>query len=790
MSEFLDLVQSLQLALKAQLMYTERHPRAQAAVQALGAILDEWLGTRPSVHIATSQGKLFLDGAPFEGKHLHLTALARQLTERQISGIILLRGISLGELSEVLGLLILKPSRIEAEGGVAAILATKNLPHVQLSQTVYREVREGEGGDEDHGGPTATVNKEGGAADPAMKAALEALAASLAAAAPAAKGPAAAAQAVQPSGAPAPPAFNLEILTEQWEEQLQLIPHQNLLEGSFEPAHLGFLGGTPLSFGMGDNFPPSSQVEGLRRALLALTPDKLMAVVAGMDSLPAAHGGMRMAFQSLATESFTQASTALMMTEAPWEPVREAMFETLRYAPQQQTMLQSLESELKLKGAGPEQIARLQELIQQLDWETQSIEEKMRQAQEQGRLWQITLDQRLRFLRRLLDEGRVEGLLSLLEQILDALRSDNVSQREMAAQTLTGIARWIEDPGLPIEAEGPMIQGLSAHFCWEPLAHIHRSSAEALGVVVASQVNRGEPGHALALVQELSGLCHFQESTQDWREAALAALWESLGNPAYLAKVTGLLHTASAETMLGELIPYLETIGLPAARFLVSVLGDEPERKRRAKLLEAIRGLGEMALPAVYEGLDSPAWFLVRNALNLLSDMSDAGAVEPARACLAHPDGRVKRAAVRTLWKLGGPASVPHLLAAFPQVDPETQSEIMFALVQVRAFQAVSTLAAYAVDRRNTEAMRAKAAETIGQIGDPRSIPVLVDIVKRKGRLFTSAEPVQVRLAACKALLALDSPGAWEALCELVAAEPWHRDRSVLQQVVNTRRTT
>jgi len=776
MSEFQDLVQTLQMALKAQLMYTASHPRAQSALGTLGAQLDEWLAAKPSIHIATANGKLFLDGAPFEGKHIHLTSLVRQLTDRQIGGLILLRGVTVAELSEVLALLILKPSKIEAEGGVAAILAAKNLPHVQLSQTTYKEVREGEGGDEAHGGSTATVNKEGGQSDPAMQAALEALAASMAATA----GPA----------APAQPAFNLEILTEQWEEQLELIPHQSLLEGDFQPAQLGFLGGTPLSFGMGDNFPPSSQVEGLRRALLALTPDKLMAVVAGLDSLPAGHGGMRMAFQSLATEAFTQASNALLASDAPWEPARQAMFETLQFAPQQQSMLAALENELRIKGAGPEQIARLQELIQQLDWETQSIEEKLRQAQEQGRLWQITLDQRLRFLKRMLDEGRVDGLLALLEQILDALRSDDVSQREKAAQTLPGIARWIEDPGLPVEAEGPLVQGLSAHFGWEPMAHIHRSSAEALGVVLVSQVNRGEPGHALALVQELTGLCAYHDGRQDWRESALDALRDSLGTPACLARVADLLHTSTPETMLGELIPYLDSVGLPAARFLVGVLGDEPDRKRRAKELEAIRSMGEQALPAVYEGLDSPAWFLVRNALNLLSDMGDAAALEPVRACLAHPDGRVKRAAVRALWKLGGPASVPHLVAALPLVDPETQSEIMFALVQVRAVQAVSALAAYAVDRRNPEALRAKAAETIGQIGDPRSTQVLVDIVRRKGRLFTTAEPVQVRLAACKALLALDCPPAWEALCELVAAEPWHRDRTVLQQVVNTRRTT
>ncbi|MDR3672931.1 MAG: HEAT repeat domain-containing protein [Holophaga sp.] len=798
MSEFLDLVQSLQLALKTQLMYTASHPRAVSSIQALAGQMEEWLATRPSLHIAASNGRLFLDGAPFEGKHLHLTAMARQLTERQISGIIFLRGVTAAELAEVLEILIIKPAKMEADGGPAAVFATKTLPHVQLSQTQYKEVREGEGGDEARGGDSAAVNKPGGPADPALQAALEALAATMGAAttAPApgghgsqgfkgAEGP----QAV-PGPAQAQPSFNLEILTEQWQEQLELIPRQSLLEGDFEPAHLGFLGGTPLSFGMGDNFPPASQVEGLRRALLALAPEKLMAVVAGLDSLPAGHAGMRMGFQSLATESFTQASTALMESDTPWEQVREAMFETLRFAPQQQSMLAALETELREKGAALEQINRLQELIQQLDWENQSMEEKQRQAQEQGRLWQITLDQRLRFLRRMLDEGRVEGLLALMESILAALRSDDVSHREMAAQTLTGIARWMEDPGLPSEAEGPLIEGLTAHFGWETLAHIHRSSTEALGVVVASLVARGEPGQALALLRELSGLVAFQDNRQEWRESALAGLWAGLGNPVYLAKVTELLHTATPETMMGELIPFLDAVGLPAARFLVEVLGEEPERKRRGRLLEAIRCMGEDALPAVYEGLDSTSWYLVRNALNLLSDMGDAGALEPAQACLAHPDGRVRRAAVRALWKLGGPLALAPLLAAFPTVDPATQSEIMFALVQLHSYQAIAPLTGYAMDRRNPELLRVRAAETIGQIGDPRGIQALVEIARRKGRLFTTAEPLQVRLAACRALLALDSSLATEALCEVVAAEPWHRDRTALQQIVNDRRTS
>ena len=756
MIEFQDLIQTFQMALKARAMYTGNHPRAQSGLQTLADQLDDWLGAKPSLHIAASQDKMFLDGAPFAGKSLHLAAMARQMGEREISGLIFQRGVTPEELAEVLEVLGLKPARIEEAGGVAAIFGGKDLPHVQLGQTVYKAMREGEGGEEDSGG--AASGTGGGQPDPA-------------------------------GAAPPRPAPAWEALADLWREQLERVPDPNLAEGAFQPANLGFLDGAAPGLVMGDHFPPPGEMEGLRRALLALPPDRLLAVVAGQDSLPAAHAGMRLAFQSVAAEGFAQASAALMEGGGPWEPVREAMFRTLRLAPQQRSMLAALENELRARGAGPEHMARLQELIEQLDWEGQAMEEKLRQAKDQGRLWKLTLDQRLRFLRRLLDEGRIEGLLALVQQILEALRSEEVPQRELAAQTLAGVARWMETPGLPTEAEGSIIQGLTAHFCWEPQAHVHRSSAEALRSVLDSQVNRGEPGHALDLARELSSLCAFQDARQEWREAALAALWEGLGHPGHLAKVGELLQTANAETMLSELIPYLDAVGLPAARFLVALLGEEPDRKRRGRLLDAIRGLGEMAVPAVYEGLDSPAWYLVRNALNLLADMGDAGAADAVLGCLGHPDGRVKRAAVRALWKLGGPASVGPLLALLPQVDPETQAEIMFALVQVRAPQAIGALAAFAVDRRHPEAVRAKAAETIGQIGDPRSIPALVEIVRRKGRMITTAEPAPVRVAACRALLALDTPVAWDALCELVAAEPWHRDRSVLQQVVNSRRS-
>ena len=804
MNDFLGLVQALQLTIKALLMYTAAHPKARTSLESLAEKVQAWLKEKPSLHIAASQNKLFLDGVPFEGTHIHLSALARQLTERQISGFILLRGVTSEELGSLLELFILKPARIEEAGGAAAVLAKKALPHVQLSQTQYQEIMEGDGGAGNQGGPgtrtpegppagsgkgapfPGTAEAAGSTGPPADSATvLAALAASMRA------GGGQALPAFPSAALPAPsPAFDPGLLARQWEEQFAHLPRPSFLDSlGFTRASLGFLGGTPLSIGMGDGFPPAHQVEGLRRALLDLPPETLLSVVAGQDSLPSAPDGMRLGFQALASQAFGRSAGTLMVSGAPWENLKDAIFLTLRYASQQPSMLAALEAELQSLGAGTDILERFRDILQQLEWESLTLEEQLRLALDHGKLWTLTLEQRLIFLRRLLEEGRFDPFITLLEQALDRLGSEDPVFRENAARTLRGIAAWMEVPGLPMEAESLLLQGLVAHFGWEPHLHIHALTTGALELILASLVNRSEPGQALSLLHQLVDLCGFQASESVWRQAALDGLRAGLSAPELLRKVVELLQTATPETMLNELIPFLEAAGDAACKLLVDILGEEPDRKRRGRLIEGIRGLGEPALPALYRGLDSPAWYLVRNTLNLLGDMGDAGALPAVERCLSHPDGRVKRAAVRTLWKVCGPAAVPALLALLPLVDPETQMEVVFALGQVRSVQAVPVLATFAQERRTPQPLRLRACEILGQIGGNGAIAALAELAHRRGRFFSTAEPTEVRLAACRALLALHLPEAVEALRKIVAAEPWNKERALLQQVLDNQAT-
>lgn len=762
MSDFLEFAQTLQMAIKGLAMYTAAHPRSRAALESLTANIEGWLAEKPTFHVAASGGKVFVDGQPFEGQSLHLASTARMLADRQISGVIFSRGVTSDEVAELLDLFTLKPPRIEERGGAAKILADRNLQHIRLGQTQYREVREGEGGPESGTGPAMdpiTVPAEMAEQEPAPQ-----------------RPPMEAPEAGDP----------VKALAEQWSRDLAGLLEKGRPDGAGGGLDLGSLANAMSVLGLGEGFPSAPQMEALRTALLGLEPDGILDIVGSLHTLPLAPAGLGMGLKALVPEAFGRASCDLIaggMGAGPgWEILRERLHGILGANDSFQALLASLEQELRRRGLS---LTNLQELVARLDWETMGLDERIRLVLEQDHLWRLSEKQRLQFLRTLLEEGREEAFSAVLDLLLKGLACDVPPRREMAARTLAGTAAWLHVPGLPAACEGHLFEGLSAHFAWEPLASIHHATREAFGAAVAAVIERGEPGQALHLVQELENLCRFMENGDPWRAEALAWLRERLGQPEALRRVLELLHTATPETLLTEFIPFLEAAGSRAGEMLVEVLGEEQDRKRRGRLMEAIRGLGDLAMPAVHASLGSDKWYLVRNTLNLLADMGDVDALEPAQACLRHADGRVRRAAVRAAWKLGGPSAAPALAALFPQTDPETQLEILFAFGQIRAAGAVPLLGQYLNDRRMPEKLRIRTAETLALIGEAAALPFLEDAVRRKGRFFTTAEPTELRVAGCRAMAALGTPQALATLRRLVEREPRNADRPFLQEVLD-----
>lgn len=751
MTSFLDLAQSFQMAIKAMLMYTANHPRAEGAIGALAGQLQTWLSNKSPLHMAASGNKLFVDGSPIEGNNLHVTALVRQLTERQISGFVIHRGMTAMELISMLQILILKPSKIEEQGGIARVMERENLRHITLSQTQYREVREGEGGEGD--GAPATQNLE----DRNLAEALKEM---------------------------APALKSLSEMVKRWEEEFAqtLLPTdlEAVIDGRSGPIDLSGLAQTALGLGWGDSAPSDTQVAALKKATEGLDPKGLLALISSLKALPNTPAGLNHTLKRLAPELMANAASRMLGQGASWPAVKEGLGAALLGTGTGggNSLMAALGNQLP-EGARAEELARM------LAWQSLGPEERLRMALETSSLLDLTLGQRLGFLEEQLTQDRQETLVKMLEQLLEALTHESPMVREPAAQTLAGMAPWVRQPGLPGDAEGLFLQGLIAHFGWEPVQNIHHFSREALEHFLGAFVDRGELAAAQGLIRELEGLCAFMEEPQPWRTDALVLLQEFLCREDMLELALETLHGADAQGVLAEMIPYFEFLGTRAARHLVKVLGEEPDRRRRARLLDVIRVLGELALPALQEGLRSETWYLVRNTLNLLADMGNAGMMQAVAECLGHGDKRVRHAAVRALWKLGGPASAPHLIAFFPKTDPETQVEIMFGLGQIQAPSAVEPLLGLAQNEGASEKLRVRALDTLAQIAHPKALPGLVELLKRKGRIFTSAAPTEIRLAAAKALTAMGVPQAELALRQIVADEPRSKDRDVLQQVLD-----
>lgn len=751
MSGFLELSQGMAMALKSLQMYTAAHPRTQEAVAASHAQLTALLAGQERMQFVASAGRAFVDGQVVEVRSPQLTSLIRQVSERGLNGFRFERGVTPEEYLAFLQVLILKPQRIEEQGGFEALLSAEGVRHIKVSQTRYEEVREGDGGEarEDRAPafdapPPPPVPVPSPSPDSLVKVIREALLAAL--------------------GATGGPSGSGE------SGGLQ----------NFLPADLSGLGPLGHQLGLGEGMPTPVQLATLRQVLMSLSPEMQLGLLAGMATLPPHPQGLALGVKALAGEMLAVATSSMLGKGATWTQLRGPLQEILRPLPDREALVRALAVHLRSMGQDASQV---ENLLRHLDWEHLSLEARLLKVLEEGHLFELSHEQRLAFLRELLDLRRFDDFLSVQDILLEVLRSDLVELRLKAVQTLAGIARWAGDPGLPFEIEGPLAEALRAHFAWETDPPVHRWNAEALEALLAALVQRGDLVHALADISELQGLCEFQEEQAVWRNDALARLLASLARPALLEAAAGQIFLRERDQVAAEAYPYFQAIGQPMALHLIARLGGEQDRTRRGRLVEAIRSLGPAAIPPLLEALGSPAWYLVRNALTLLGDLGDADSLPSIVPLLRHPEPRVRRTAVRALWKLGGPAAEPHLLARLRDTDPETLQEVLFVLGQMRSETALAPLSEMAQDKRTPERTRLQMLDALAHIGSPRSIPVLVELLRRKG-FFGTAEPLSVRLAAARALGALPDPEARAQLQKILDSEPKGEDRDALRRAV------
>jgi HEAT repeat protein len=216
----------------------------------------------------------------------------------------------------------------------------------------------------------------------------------------------------------------------------------------------------------------------------------------------------------------------------------------------------------------------------------------------------------------------------------------------------------------------------------------------------------------------------------------------------------------------------------------MEMLSSEKDRRRRSQIMEAIRSYGNAILPKLAASLDSDKWYLVRNTLILVAEMADDSCFEGVVNCLGHSDKRVQRAAVRTLWRgYGNRAAEPFLKIARGS-EPEMLEEILFGLAQISTPGAIHMALDYASDVGNPDRLRTLALNVLVANPSSESMPALVEFVRRKGLVISTAEPIAIRIAAAKAMLAVGGEGR-KKLMEIVGAEPNGAEKDELAKLLD-----
>ena len=168
-----------------------------------------------------------------------------------------------------------------------------------------------------------------------------------------------------------------------------------------------------------------------------------------------------------------------------------------------------------------------------------------------------------------------------------------------------------------------------------------------------------------------------------------------------------------------------------------------------------------------------------------LGSDDDASAFDDVAYTLSHKDARVRRMAAKALSQLDKDRAVPLLLEALPKADPNSLIELIALLGELKDTRALTPLVDLLQEGKasgpEVENLRQGVLEALGTIGSPEVIPVLSKLFKKKGFLGRM-EPLPLRIAAARALAAIGSREAREAMAMAMETETKDEVKTVLRQ--------
>ncbi len=756
MKEVIEFTAALQLAVKSLQFYNADHPRAVDAINVLEKTVPPMLASRLRLTISGSQGSLVIDGQPLASAPPQARVLSAELEKRGIGGIVLVQGVTRRELTVLVRLLAMKPEQIASFGGADEILRREEVTHFRLSHVRYEAVTEGEEvvwsnairrGDSESG-----TDSEASLPALLQKFLLSRTGAVGGAGSGKGKGEGSGEGSGEGNG-------------EGNGEPMMLV----------HPDEIAISLATALKMSPGEGAAPSlvRASELLKSSIAGLDPISQIALIISLDRLP--EGTERDILKSAAAQILGASAGELGHGTEEQDAA-----DVLRALTGSNDKLSLLRDRLTDMGISREQ---LDELLGVLTWEKLSVEEKLAGLMEGERIFEIPSDKLLRFVRDLLEEGRGDEVLRVLERYVKGLDHAAFFIRRNVCDALGVIASFIRRPGLPPQVEQLVGRSILNHCIRETDPRMKATLAESSSNLILMMIATGRADTALRVLEQLNTAFASLPAESQVRATA-EALRQQFGTTEHAGEIIREVATCDSDRLTRSVLPLVTVLGDVLVPHVVEALASEEDRGKRGRFVRTLKTIGSPAFPFLIDALSSHTWFIVRNALNVLADIGTSDHVSDIGSTLQHDDPRVRRAAVRALHRLGGAQAEGLLISAINDKNAETQGEVFTALGAMKAQGAIPALAELARGKRllSDAKLREAAIATLGQIGAAESVPVLSDILRPKG--IFARDAAQIRIAAARALAGIDGKPARDALKSALASETDRATKETLAKIV------
>ena len=407
--------------------------------------------------------------------------------------------------------------------------------------------------------------------------------------------------------------------------------------------------------------------------------------------------------------------------------------------------------------------------------ESESPEARSRRLVQDGHLRKLDAEQVGRVFLEVLNGGFLEAFVQAFDQLHAALDSPAPDDRRWALESARALISLEDLSLIPYGTLPLLLDCLGRLLVKEERVELRDSALDSTAALLGIEAVQGD-------LESVHAHLAWLERTARGRGAEYAA--QILASRQLALPPLRLLFKEGHAALESRVLPFFRFVGESGARTLMLLLEEDQNRQHRNRILELLKRLGPLSIPALKEGLVAGSWQLVRNALNLVGELEETQAFEYVVPCLDHADPRVVHSAIRALWKTGGSRAESYLLDLLPHSEVEAQSEILQGLGQIGTAAAILPIGLLAATA--SEGQRIKAIDTLATLKRPEAIPLLEMQLKRKGRIFKTSEPMPVRLAAARALLAIGTQETRRILDQVIMDEPKGPDLESLKQAATS----